>query len=179
MTDRNGFLYIFGGLPGTGKTTVARALAARISAVYLRIDTLEQALVNAGLCAMDEIGGAGYEAAYALAADNLRLGAAVVADSVNPLDITRAAWRRAADGAAAGRLEIEVVCTDAGEHRRRVETRAVDIPGLIPPTWRQVRERFYEPWTTRPLVLDTARLSAAEAVEAILAHSAMMGGAAR
>ena len=37
-------LIIFGGLPGTGKTTLARALAEQLGAVFLRIDTIEQAL---------------------------------------------------------------------------------------------------------------------------------------
>ena len=37
-------LTVFGGLPGTGKSTIARALAAKIGAVWLRIDGIEQAL---------------------------------------------------------------------------------------------------------------------------------------
>jgi predicted kinase len=40
-------LIVFGGLPGTGKTALARMLAVRLQAVYLRIDTIEQALRNA------------------------------------------------------------------------------------------------------------------------------------
>ncbi|HMC44045.1 MAG TPA: AAA family ATPase, partial [Caballeronia sp.] len=35
-------LIALGGLPGTGKTTVAQTLARKLAAVYLRIDTLEQ-----------------------------------------------------------------------------------------------------------------------------------------
>ncbi|MEU0072867.1 AAA family ATPase [Streptomyces sp. NPDC006332] len=37
-----------GGLPGAGKTTLARLLAARIGAVRLRVDTIEQAIVRSG-----------------------------------------------------------------------------------------------------------------------------------
>ena len=37
-------LIIFGGLPGTGKTTLARKLANDLGATYLRIDTIERAL---------------------------------------------------------------------------------------------------------------------------------------
>ncbi|MFE5683837.1 AAA family ATPase [Streptomyces sp. NPDC056512] len=42
-------LIVIGGLPGTGKSTLARLLAARIGAVHLRIDTIEQAIVRSGL----------------------------------------------------------------------------------------------------------------------------------
>ena len=36
-------LIAFGGLPGTGKSTIARALSARTGAVFLRIDEIEAA----------------------------------------------------------------------------------------------------------------------------------------
>lgn len=42
-------LIVMGGLPGTGKTTLARLLAARIGAVHLRVDTIEQAIVRSGV----------------------------------------------------------------------------------------------------------------------------------
>ena len=44
------------------------------------------------------------------AEDNLRLACTVVADSVNPLPITREAWRAVAGRAGVPVLEIEVVC---------------------------------------------------------------------
>ncbi|WP_117148608.1 AAA family ATPase, partial [Klebsiella pneumoniae] len=37
-------LFIFSGLPGTGKSTIAKMLSKKISAVYLRVDTVEQAI---------------------------------------------------------------------------------------------------------------------------------------
>lgn len=162
-------LIIFGSLPGTGKTTIARALALRIKATLLRIDSLEHALVESRLVReANEIGPAGYMAAYALAADNLRLGLTVVADSVNPLTITRDAWRETALKNGSDYLEIEVKCSDPVEHQRRVESRQSDIPGFIPPTWQEVLDREYHPWNRDHLVVDTASLSVDQSVECVI-----------
>ena len=148
-------LVVFGGLPGTGKTTLARELAQELGATYVRIDTIEQVLHGSGALAggVDDVG---YRVAYALAADNLRLGISVVADSVNPLKITRDAWRAVAADAGAKVIEIEVVCSDLVEHRRRVESRQSDIPGLSLPSWQDILEREYEPWDRPHIVVDTA-----------------------
>lgn len=40
-------LIIFSGLPGSGKSTIAQALAKQLNAFYLRIDTIEQAILKA------------------------------------------------------------------------------------------------------------------------------------
>ena len=82
-------LAVFGGLPGTCKTTVVRAVAARCRAAYIRVDAIEQAMRSAGVLADGKVGPAGYMAAYALAEANLRLGLAAVADCVNPVRETR------------------------------------------------------------------------------------------
>jgi predicted kinase len=148
-------LIIFAGLPGVGKTTLARALARQRGAAHLRIDTIEQVLTDAGVDDCNDPG-LGYRLAYALAADNLRLGLTVVGDSVNSLDITREAWRAVARAAKAPFVEVEVICSDAAEHRRRVETRIADIVGHTPPTWRDVEEREYQPWPGERIVIDTA-----------------------
>ena len=160
-------LVVFGGLPGTGKTTIASAVAERCRATYLRIDTIETALWSTNVA--DDVGPAGYVIAYALAEANLKLGQTVVADSVNPVTATRTAWRAAAAAAAAPILEVEIVCSDAAEHRRRVENRSADIPGLVPPTWADVVARDYEPWLEPRLVIDTARLQPGEAMATIMA----------
>jgi predicted kinase len=138
-------LIVFGGLPGSGKTTLARAVAQERLAAYLRIDTIEQALRSSGTLAGD-VGPAGYLVAYALAESNLLVGRTVVADAVNPLAVTREAWRSVAATTSSQIIEIEVICSDEAEHRRRIETRSVDVAGLALPTWQDVIEREYEPW---------------------------------
>jgi predicted kinase len=146
-------LYIFGGLPGTGKSALSQRLAREKKAVYLRIDTIEQALREAGV----PVGGPeGYITAYRIAEDNLRLGSIVVADSVNPLEITRSAWRSTAKQAGLPFVEIEVICSDELEHRGRIEGRTSDILGFKLPTWKEVVDRVYEPWNEEHLVIDTA-----------------------
>jgi predicted kinase len=146
-------LYIFGGLPGTGKSTLAKHLARAQQAVHLRIDTIEQSLREVG-CLIN--GPEGYVVAFRLAAENLHLGLRVIADSVNPLQVTRAAWREVALRVGAPFVEIEVICSNVAEHRARVETRATDIAGLRVPTWDEVMRRAYEPWDAAHLVIDTA-----------------------
>ncbi|KPY14358.1 hypothetical protein ALO54_200093 [Pseudomonas syringae pv. philadelphi] len=84
-------LIVFSGLPGTGKTTIASDLAARISAVYLRIDTIEQAIRDSGALAQD-VGRSGYMVANELAQSNLRFGSTVIVDCVNPVIESRKAW---------------------------------------------------------------------------------------
>lgn len=135
-----------------GKTGLATRLARAIGAMHVRIDSIEQALRNSDVSVS---GPEGYVVAYAIAEDNLRLGHTVIADSVNPVEETREAWREVARRAGKQHIEIEVVCSDREEHRRRVESRVADIVGHQLPTWRQVCDREYESWQA-DIVVDTA-----------------------
>jgi predicted kinase len=162
-------LISFGGLPGTGKTTVARALAQRLGAVHVRLDTIEQAMRSCDVLKAD-VGPAGYAVAYGVAEDNLRIGRIVVADTVNPVQATRDAWLDVARRAGVRAVEVEVICSDAVEHRRRVKTRMADIEGHQLPTWQAVVERHYESWDRPHVVVDTALLGVDEQVSALLDH---------
>ncbi|WP_187437077.1 AAA family ATPase [Bradyrhizobium rifense] len=152
MTGGQPILIVFGGLPGTGKTTLSRELTKRLGATYIRVDAIEQTLRAAG----HDVGPMGYVIANALAAENLRLGRVVVADCVNPVPASRDGWRQTAMQASARIAEIEVVCSDVALHRQRAEARTSDIAGLKLPTWQDIVGRHYEPWDRDHLVLDTA-----------------------
>ena len=156
-------LIIIGGLPGSGKTTIARELARQIAAVHIRIDSIEQALRDSGLLSQP-MNDAGYRVGYTIAEDNLRIGRTVIADSVNPLAVTRDAWLAVANRVQVSAIEIEITCSDATEHRQRVERRVSDIAGLRPSTWQEVVNRNYESWNRERLVIDTAGQSVDENV---------------
>lgn len=161
-------LIIFAGRPGTGKTTIARALAERIGAAYVRVDTIEQA-VRRDLPLAD-VGATGYLVAYAVAADNLRAGLSVIADCVNAAEISRKAWTAVATEASQPYLNVEIVCSDENEHRLRVENRVPDIAGHVLPSWDDIQAIRMAPMAGVHLTIDTAKLSVQAAVELICEH---------
>jgi predicted kinase len=159
---------VLAGLPGTGKSTLARALAAELDAVWLRVDSIEQAIRASG-AVNNDLKDIGYRAAYAVAEDNLRLGRTVIGDSVNPWMLTRNAWRDAGLRAGVRVVEIETICSDLKEHRRRIETRSNEVPGLVLPSWQAVIDRDYHAWDREHLTIDTAGRSVEACVELLRA----------
>jgi predicted kinase len=73
-------LIAFSGLPGVGKTTIARDLARGLEALYLRVDSIEAALKNSSL-RIHPAEDAGYQALIAIARDNLANCLTVIADT--------------------------------------------------------------------------------------------------
>lgn len=171
-------LIVFSGLPGVGKTTIAMALAREIEAVYLRIDIIEQALRDSEITSRPA-DARGYRIANALAASNLCLGKNVVVDGVNPVAKSREAFAQTAKSSATDLVNIEIICTDRQEHRRRVETRQSDIAGLIPPTWQSVLTHEYQTWAQPTLILDSALISTKDAVATLIERMNQRGASSR
>jgi predicted kinase len=137
-------LVVFAGLPGSGKSVLSRGVADAIGATYLRIDSIESAIVATLTPFTDNP--VGYVIAERVAADQLAGGRDVVADAVNGVAPARAGWVALAARTGAALRFVEVRCSDAAEHRRRVESRRPEMPGQGVPTWDQVRRRRFEPW---------------------------------
>ncbi|MFW2541732.1 AAA family ATPase [Primorskyibacter sp. 2E107] len=162
------WIVTFSGLPGVGKSTVSRMLAEGTGALWLRIDDIEAAMRNSHM-QVNDLADGGYAAAQAVAGAALEQGFCVVADCVNPIELTRRGWREPARRTGAGHLDVEVICSNPDLHRRRVEMRRDAPKGVQLPDWKDVLARDYEPFEGA-LRVDTARLSAAEAVTRIRAE---------
>ncbi len=147
-------LIVLAGLPATGKTTLSRALAKRIPLTHLRVDIVEQAVVDTGL-EPHPVGAVGYVVCFRLAAAQLALGQTVVADMVNGVPEARDGWRQVALDSGARMLRVELHCSDPVAHRARAESRTGDIPGLTQPTWEAIEGRDYRDWSP-DLRFDTA-----------------------
>jgi predicted kinase len=156
-------LIAFCGLPGAGKTTLARSLAHRLQATYLRIDTIEDVLLaDDGAPLVGR--GAGYCVAYAITEDNLKLGRTVIADSVNAIKITREAWREVAKRAGVTLVDVVVTCSDSAQHQSRVVARP---PGTRGSGWAEILNREFDAADDKAVVIDTANRTVEQCLAAL------------
>lgn len=81
-------LVVVSGLPGKGKTTLARGVLGGLKAAYLRVDVVGTPVVLAGI----EVGPLGCEIVPDVARPNHALGVDVFVNLVNPLPVTGRMW---------------------------------------------------------------------------------------
>jgi predicted kinase len=164
-------LVVITGLPCTGKSTLAEALARRLNLPLFSVDPIVAVMWRhnlepgqTGIAA--PLGGrpavrAGYDIAANLADEHLGRGTSVIVDAVSPQDWARQPWYQAAAKHQAKVAVIECICSDEDLHRRRTEDRLRNIPGMPEITWKAVLQRKadFEPWELPHLVLDSIRPS--------------------
>jgi predicted kinase len=121
------------------------------------VDPAEAAMWRAGVSKSEPTGLAAYMVVEALAAEQIALGHDVIVDAVNAVEPARAQWRALADRLDVELRFIEVQCSDADVHRRRLQGRRRGIEGFYEPSWNDVRRRLEEfaAWTDGRLTLDS------------------------
>ncbi len=110
------------GEPGSGKSTIARALARRMGAVALDKDVIKAALLRVGIDEQHAAAGA-YEVFFAQGRTLVGQGLSVVLDNPVFWDSVERRWLEIAGLAGSPAVLIECVCPDREELARRLATR--------------------------------------------------------
>lgn len=154
-------LIVFSGLPGTGKSSVAKEVGRHLNTPVFAKDWLEATLKRGELRPKDEnspnLGYVGYELLSTLAERQLQLGQSVILDSVASVEPIRQQWRELAQKYQAKWIVIECICSDEKVHRQRLLERQRDIPGWHELTWAEVErvKGYYVTWNEERLVIDS------------------------
>lgn len=139
------------GLPGTGKSTVALGLGQRLGLPIVSVDPIEAAILRAGIEAGQPTGLAAYLVAEVIADSVLASSAGgVIIDAVNAVEPARQQWVDLAARHGQRRIIfVEVVCSDEGVHRTRLEARGRQLAHIAEPTWHAVEQSLdeWEPWS--------------------------------
>ena len=97
--------------------------------------------------------GAGYDLSYAIAEDNLKLGRTVIADSVNPIRITREAWQNIAKRSGIASVDVVVICSDREQHQNRIKARPLETRGS---NWPEIVGGEFDIVDDAAIVIDTS-----------------------
>jgi len=142
----SGALVLISGLPGTGKTALARGLVQALRIPVFAKDRIQSALRTRGLAERATVDG--YHLMFDLADEQLSLGLGVVLDAVFPLAEFRLVARAIARRHQARFRPIYCYCSDETAWRERVGGRRQFVPNWTPVGWEEVERlrEIYEPW---------------------------------
>jgi predicted kinase len=157
-------LIVTAGLPGAGKSTIAEVVGNRLGLAVLSVDPIEAAILEAGIDSDQPTGLAAYLVAEKLAESELANGRGVIIDAVNAVEPAREQWVKLASEQNMPIMFIEVVCSDAALHQKRLEARAQNRTHAADTGHRPVEQSLdeWEPWagvsaSTPRITIDTAR----------------------
>lgn len=147
-------LIVIGGLPCSGKTTLAKAVSKRLSIPIISKDEIEAAIARKGLAGNKDMRGVGYEVMATLAKSYVDSGSSVIFDFIASKNRVLECWPQLLDG---GIKYIECVCSDEEVHKERVQSRSRGIDGWYELTWAEVLKvkANYEPLFSESVVLDS------------------------
>jgi predicted kinase len=148
-------LIVMSGLPATGKSAIADAVASAVDGIVLSVDPIESALLMSGIDAAQPTGLAAYAVAAAIAETNLRLERTVIIDAVNSVGEAKTWWIDLARREDVRLVVVETICSDDELHRQRLAGRRRTY-AIGEPDWATVMLRRDEwvAWPFAPLTVD-------------------------
>ncbi len=147
-------LIVIGGLPGAGKTTLSKALSKCLEIPVFSKDELEAAVSRAGLASNKQMNGVGYELMSTIAQTHIDCGSSVIFDFIASESRVTDYWLSLLSMPV---KYIECICSDEGEHQKRILSRCRGIEGWYELSWDDVVQikATYNPYTSKRLILDT------------------------
>lgn len=136
-------LVAFKGMPGTGKSTLARALARELRWPLIDKDNIKDILDGHA----PESGGLAYETMYNLVRRQVLLGLDTICDSPLTFENSYMQLRKIAAESNARLLIIESICTDEAIWQERIEARkALGLPAHHQTDWLEFQ--VYREWAS-------------------------------
>lgn len=150
----NPTLIVIGGLPGTGKSTLANALSKRMNVPVFSKDDLEAAVARKGLASNKKMLGVGYEIMEALSKRSLENNNSAIFDFIASRSRVEELWPSLLES---NFKYIACICSNQEIHKERVCVRERSIPGWYELTWQDILsiQSSYQSLKPESLVLDS------------------------
>ena len=159
------YAYIFSGLPGVGKTTLAKLLTKSIkNTAYYRIDSIEYFLKKEYY---NELTKQDYELTYYLAKENLELSNNIIIDCCNPINESRELLNKLSEISLIKVVNIEIICTNQQAHKKRIEARFKMNKDKYP-SWQSVVDKDYQAWDQEVITIDTANKNEEDSLKQLM-----------
>ena len=150
-------LILFAGMPGSGKTTLARIIARRMNIPVFAKDRVQRVLRDHNLAAANT--GDGYYIILDMADELLSLGLSCIRDAPSPLHPSRTVARETPARHKSRFTAIYCYCSDDLVWQERMKERVQYVPGWKPVGWDDVlrMREYYQPWNNNALFIDSLR----------------------
>jgi predicted kinase len=151
----NPTLILFSGMPGSGKTTLARMVARKMGIPAFAKDRMQRVLRDHNLA--EASSGDGYFIILDMADEQLSLGLSVILDATFPLDHFRMVASETAARHRARFCAFYCYCSDDRVWRERMNQRVQYVPGWKPVGWGDVlrMREYYQPWNDNAMFVDS------------------------